>query len=304
MSERLPPVGEPTIATGALRYRCLVERDALRVTGPEAGKFLQGQLTQDVLTVDLGAHRWSWLLEPAGRVVALLRVFHPGENEWVLESDPGWGEAISVRLNRFKLRTKADIEAMPAKLLCCRGAGWNLDGPLVAEPPWPGVLGVDRLYLDDVPAVEASASGDDSLGALALLEAQRIAVGQPRMGAEITERTIPAETGIVEWTVSFTKGCYTGQELVARIDSRGNHVPRKMVRLRLDGEVAAGSEMFDADGASVVAAASGVSPGAAGRITSVGLSPSQGWVGLGYLERKAGSPVSLVADGVPVRVIG
>ena len=299
MTERLAPANEPT--PSAIRYHCLTERDALRVTGPEAGKFLQGQLTQDVLTMDLGAHRWSWLLEPAGRVVALLRVFHPGEQEWVLESDPGWGEAVAARLARFKLRTKADIEAVPAKLLCFRGTGWNLDGPLVAEPPWPGVLGVDRLYLDDVLPDAAdllSASGDDLAGAPALVEAQRIAAGQPRMGAEITERTIPAETGIVEWTVSFTKGCYTGQELVARIDSRGNHVPRKMVRLLLEAEVAPGSEMFDAD------AASGVSPGAAGRITSVGLSPSEGWVGLGYLERKAGSKVSLLADGVPVRVIG
>ena len=300
MTERLPSAGEPTVATGGLRYRHLVERDALRVTGPEAGKFLQGQLTQDVLTMDLGAHRWSWLLEPAGRVVALLRVFHPGEQEWVLESDPGWGEAVSARLARFKLRTKAEIEVMPAKLLCCRGPGWNLDGPLVAEPPWPGVLGVDRLYLDALPdaADLLSASGDDLAGAPALLEAQRIEAGQPRMGTEITERTIPAETGIVEWTVSFTKGCYTGQELVARIDSRGNHVPRKMVRLRLEAEVAPGSEMFDADGTP------GVSAAAAGRVTSVGLSPSEGWVGLGYLERKAGSKVSLLADGVPVRVIG
>ncbi len=298
MTERVPSANEPT--PSAIRYHCLVARDALRVTGPEAGKFLQSQLTQDISSMDLGAHRWSWLLEPAGRVVALLRVFHPGEQEWVLEGDPGCGEAVSARLARFKLRTKADIEAMPARLLCFRGQGWNLDGPLVADPPWPGVLGVDRLYLDEVPdaADLLSAPDDDLAGAPALLEAQRIAAGQPRMGTEITERTIPAETGIVEWTVSFTKGCYTGQELVARIDSRGNHVPRKMVRLRLEAEVAPGSEMFDADGTP------GVSAAAAGRVTSVGLSPSEGWVGLGYLERKAGSKVSLLADGVPVRVIG
>ena len=62
-------------------------------------------------------------------------------------------------------------------------------------------------------------------------EAVRIAAGIPRMGAELTDKTIPGETGLIELTVSFTKGCYTGQELVARIDSRGGNVPRHLRRL-------------------------------------------------------------------------
>ena len=66
------------------------------------------------------------------------------------------------------------------------------------------------------------------LVSLEAYQAVRIEAGVPAMGAELTDRTIPAETGIIDRTVSFTKGCYTGQELVARIDSRGGHVPRHL----------------------------------------------------------------------------
>jgi folate-binding protein YgfZ len=249
------------------------------------------------------------LLEPTGKVVALLRVFHPAEADWVLETDPGWGERASERLARFKLRTKADIVFATATLLCCRGEGWKLEGPLVADRPWPGVAGVDRLYLGPPRGQDATltrtggaamtlpAPSDEAPAAPEVLEAQRIASGQPRMGAELTERTIPAETGLIDLTVSFTKGCYTGQELVARIDSRGNHVARRMVKLRFDGEIAPGAGLFAPE-------AAGTQPsGTVGTVTSVGFSEHLGWVGLGFLERKAGSPEALSGGGVGVRVI-
>jgi folate-binding protein YgfZ len=113
---------------------------------------------------------------------------------------------------------------------------------------------------------------------LDVLDAVRIEAGVPTLGAELTERTIPAEIdGLVDKTVSFTKGCYTGQELVARIDSRGNRVPRHLRGVLLSEPVAAGSRL-ELDGKEV------------GWLTSVGMSPSLGVVGLAYVARTVKMP--------------
>jgi folate-binding protein YgfZ len=97
-------------------------------------------------------------------------------------------------------------------------------------------------------------------------DAERIAAGVPAMGAELTENTIPAEVGqwFVDASVSFTKGCYTGQELVARVDSRGSNVPRHLRVLTVadDVEVPVGAEVVADDG-SVVGAVTSSAPGLA-----------------------------------------
>jgi len=104
------------------------------------------------------------------------------------------------------------------------------------------------------------------------------------MGAELTADTIPGESGLVPITASFTKGCYTGQELVARIDSRGNNVPRHLRHLQGSG-LSAGDRLLD-DGAEV------------GWVTS-----AAGDIGLGYVARKIEVPAKLVSSrGAPVAV--
>ncbi|MGH9054699.1 MAG: YgfZ/GcvT domain-containing protein, partial [Acidimicrobiales bacterium] len=103
---------------------------------------------------------------------------------------------------------------------------------------------------------------------------ERVLTGLPMMGAELTEKTIPSETGLIGATVSFTKGCYTGQELVARIDSRGGHVARRLHGLALSGSAPAGIELVAGD-----------QP--AGVLTSVVAAEPGGWVGLGYVRRGA-----------------
>ena len=106
------------------------------------------------------------------------------------------------------------------------------------------------------------------------------------MGAELTDKTIPGETGLIEQTVSFTKGCYTGQELVARIDSRGGNVPRRLRGLVPAGPVEPGTTLVDGSGAD------------AGTVTSVAHSSGTGWVALGYVRRGVEVPATLrAADG-------
>lgn len=267
-------------------YAARLERDVVRSSGPEATDFLQGQLSQDIATLADGQTAWSWVLAPTGKVDALVRVVRLSNDDWLLDTDAGWGEGLAVRLNRFKLRTKVTIETVPWSVLALRGDAGDAepDGAAVVAGAWPGMIGADLI--GEAPTVPEGwrVVTDQEY------EADRIAAGMPRMGFELDEKTIPGETGLIDLTVSFTKGCYTGQELVARIDSRGGNVPRRMCRMRVSGEVTTPSELHN-DG------------GRAGVLTSVARS-GDAWVGLGYVKRGIDPPATLTTDdgGVPVEV--
>ena len=113
-------------------------------------------------------------------------------------------------------------------------------GRLTRAITWPGVEGVDLLGPDGAPGIDLPEAGPEAL------EALRVEAGVPAMGAEVHEGTIPAELGqwVIDASVSFTKGCYTGQELVARIDSRGGNVPRPVRGLLLDGAASVGAAVL------------------------------------------------------------
>ncbi|MHB8506726.1 MAG: CAF17-like 4Fe-4S cluster assembly/insertion protein YgfZ [Acidimicrobiales bacterium] len=257
-----------------LRHHRLT-RDAAVVEGPEAAAYLQGQLSQDVLALAVGASSWSWLLAPAGKVDALVRVARTGDERFVVDTDAGWGDAVVNRLTRFRQRTKAQITAASLDVVAVRGAG-AAEAGLVAL--WAaGEDAVDRPGGGDGPGRRL---GEDEW------EAERIAAGVPVMGAELTERTIPAETGLVPLTVNFTKGCYTGQELVARIDSRGGNVPRHLRLLRSGRPLEAGAELTA--GGKVVGAVTSASP--------------IGPVALGYVGRAVPPGASVLAGELTVEV--
>jgi folate-binding protein YgfZ len=261
-----------------------MDRDVIEVEGPEAPAYLQGQLSQDILALGPADSAWSWLLAPNGKVDALVRVVRTADDRWLLDTDGGWGEAVISRLNRFKVRTKVDIGPSVLAAVAFRSSG-PLDqvggfGGL-AVPAWPGVSGLDVYVPDPPPAGERTVEE----------EVERILAGQPRMGAELTEKTIPAETGIIDLTASFSKGCYTGQELVARVDSRGGNVPRHLRLIRSAGEMTAGSELWVGD-----------QP--AGVVTSAVDEPGGGTVGLGYVKRAFDGNLTATAGsgGPPVSI--
>jgi folate-binding protein YgfZ len=251
------------------------DREVIRVSGPDANPFLQGQLSQDLGRLQAGESAWSLLLQPQGKVDAFLRVTRVADDDFLLDVDSGWSGPTIERLGRFKLRTKADIEPLDWKCLAFRGDGIPaIEGDVVARCDWPGFEGVDLLGPDPV------VPGGADLADPSVLDRMRIAAGFPRMGRELDERTIPAEAGLVEATVSFTKGCYTGQELVARIDSRGGNVPRHLRRITIDGGPVPPA------GAVVVVAGKEV-----GALTSVAATDA-GAIALGY----AGRAVDVPAD--------
>jgi folate-binding protein YgfZ len=197
-------------------------RDFVRATGPDVNTFLQGQLSQDVVRLSTGGSTWALLLQPQGKVTAFLRVLRVGDEEFVLETDAGFGPAVIERLNRFKLRVNCDLEPLAWRCIAVRGprAHELVMSGVVAD--WPGLPGADLVGESPEPPAGVPMCSLDAY------EAVRIEAGIPIMGRELDEGTIPAEAGVVDMSVSFTKGCYTGQELVARIDSRGGNVPRHL----------------------------------------------------------------------------
>lgn len=212
-----------------------IRRDVVRVHGPEAVQFLQGQLSQDVMALPAGESVPSLLLQPTGKVDAWLRVTRLGDDDVLLDVDAGFGDAVHARLQRFRLRTKAELEPAAWSGLALRGPGAGEiavpAGTHALVATWPGVPAVDLLGPGELALAGVALADADAL------EALRIECGVPAMGAELTGATIPAEMGqwLIDASVSFSKGCYTGQELVARIDSRGGNVPRPLRGLRLEG---------------------------------------------------------------------
>ena len=211
-----------------------LERDVVRVAGPEALAYLQGQLSQDVEDLDVGSTALSFLLAPTGKVDAWLRVTRRSSDEVVLDVDGGYGEAVLARLRRFLLRTKADIDPLDWQVVALRGPGAESAAAdardaaeLVVPALWPRVEGADLLGPD---VVELGAVDGVAVAPQDAYESLRIRSGVPALGAELTDATIPAEAGqaVIDASVDFTKGCFTGQELVARIDSRGGNVPRRV----------------------------------------------------------------------------
>ena len=271
-------------------------RECVLVEGPDALAYLQGQLSQDIAAMAIDSSAWSLLLQPQGRVDAWLRVSRLADDRFVLDVDAGHRGAMLKRLQRFLLRTDATIEPLEWSSLAIRGpraadATIAVAEGVVAPASWGGVDGIDLLgpSPDDLlaaaqAAIPAMVEVDENTW-----NAVRILSGLPVMGADIDDDTIPEGAGIVGPSVSFTKGCYTGQELVARIDSRGSNVPK---RLRLvtgpRGALFGSAEPILVDGDEV------------GRLTSTGVDPATGApVALGWVARRVEVPTATatVASG-------
>lgn len=223
-------------------------RDVVRVSGPDAMSYLQGQLSQDLDALAIGTSTWTFVLQPQGKVDGWARITKSSGDVFCLDTDAGAGAALEARLRRFLLRTNADIQSFVEPCVLVRGHGAPRedhlpDGVLRLPVVGPGVEGYDLLGTGaEIPSGVPEASPDR-------YEGYRVAHGVPVVGRELDENTIPAEIGqwIVDHSVSFTKGCFVGQELVARIDSRGGNVPRHLRAIVLEGHVEAGAEI-EADG--------------------------------------------------------
>jgi tRNA-modifying protein YgfZ len=287
----------------------LLPRDAVAVRGADAEAYLQGQLSQDIAPLAVGDSTDSLLLGPDGKLVALLRLTRVDAQGYVLDVDAGYGDTVIARLKKFLLRSKVEIEPLDWRCLALRGAGVETaaaplltvmgEAGVMALPfEWNGWSGIDLLGPRDMVMVPDTGNGITACDADAV-EACRIVSGIPAMGSELTEKTIAAEAGLVERTVSFTKGCYTGQELIARLDARGSNVPRRLVGVVAGTEpLAFGMTLHRPDPPAPTdptdptgAPDDPVADKVVGSVTSAAWSPEMGaWVGLAYLHRTVDAP--------------
>jgi len=229
------------------------------VAGTDAVAFLEGQASQDVAAMAPQTTARSFLLEPRGKLVALLWVLR-GEERLGLVVDRGRGPGVIEHLERFRFRV--DVEMLLDDRAVIEVWGSDLEpiahrAGLEAGAGWIDQAGVSMALLTGSPLSRLVLAGadDESVGRLEVTpagrsaaDAVRIEAGEPVMGVDVDEGTIPQESGLVGEAVSFTKGCYVGQELVARIDSRG-HVNRRLAGIAMSHNVVppAGSEVVAGD---------------------------------------------------------
>lgn len=242
MSERPASYGDTTGEYLAARRAGLVEGASalVWVAGPDAVSFLQGILTQDLDGMAAGSLARSMLLEPRGKLVSVMWALRDVERVGLLV-DAAVADGTVEALRRWRFRVDADIvaderavvEVWGADAVALTGAGetgtWTeREGTVTAA----ALLGnLPRVFVAGADPEALVAAGARRIGRIAA-DTVRIEVGEPTMGTDLDDATIPQESGLVPEAVSFTKGCYLGQELVARIDSRG-HVNRRLAGVRL-----------------------------------------------------------------------
>jgi len=188
-------------------------RAYVRVAGPDAEDFLQRMLSNDVSAEVCDA----LLLTPKARVVAPLRVWRRGPDDFLLLTEPELGETVRAALLRSRFAAKCEIEPEEHTSVVVFGDAEGIPSTDYGEP---------AVEVLDEPVDPTLDDGE--------LEVLRIRAGTPRFGREIDDRVLPAEAGLVERAISFTKGCFPGQEPVARLHYRG-HANRGLRVLTWEG---------------------------------------------------------------------
>jgi folate-binding protein YgfZ len=243
-------------------------RGYVRVAGPDAAEFLERMLSNEVVSLaPVREARPALLLTPKSRIVAPLRVVREGSDTFLLITEDELAEAVASTLLRGRFAAKCEIEVKPYRGYLFLGAD-----------PGEGVPNHDY-------GVEAwERWGDEVREAAdpAELEALRIEAGTPTWGKELDETVLPAEAGLDGTHVSFTKGCYPGQEPIARLHYRGH--PNRRLRVLEVVNATPGDEIMY-EGKPV------------GRVTSA--VPGRA---LGYVRREVPDDAALSIDGQDARL--
>ena len=269
--------GRPSTTTlhAAVRPRSYVS-----VRGPDAASYLNRMVSNDVESLAAGASCEALLLTPKARIVAPLVVWRRGEDDFLLLTEPEAGERLAHELLRARFAAKCEVAVEEHRSVVVLGT----EEELVAtrhERVLP-----NRDY--DVPAVEVI-DDDPPQGAEAIaddeLERLRILARTPRLGRELDDRVMPAEAGLEERAISFTKGCYPGQEPVARLHFRG-HPNRGLRVVAVDGDELPPYDAELVHDGKVV-----------GRVTSAAPDRRLGVVALAYVRREVPAEATLELGG-------
>ena len=242
-------------------------RDFVRVAGPDAADFLERLLSNEVATLGAGASCEALLLTPKARVVAPLVVWRRGDDDFLLLTESGLGDVVRATLARARFAAKAEIEPEQHEswlVLGDRDGGIpNADYGLPASE-----------VLDERPAGDAIGTEE--------LERLRLEARTPAWEKEIDDRVLPAEAGLVERAISLTKGCFPGQEPIARLHYRG-HANRELRLLQVEGTPEPDTEVVHGEKA-------------VGRVTS-----SVPRLALAYVRVEVPADAELAVGGRPAR---
>jgi folate-binding protein YgfZ len=288
------------------------ERGKLLAGGPDAAEFLQGQVSNDVEALAPGEGCYAALLDRKAHVQADMRILRrpqPEDGFWI-DTEAGARDVVRRHIETYKIGREVDVADVSDEraILALFGPATSAVASTPVLDPYESeaavVAGVDCLVVGGEDGVDLIADSEvavrlrDGLIAAgaaevdpAAAEIVRIEDGRPRFGAEIGPQTMPAEAGIVDAAVSFTKGCYIGQEPVARLHHRGK--PNRGLRgLRLSAPAEPGAELRLGDRD-------------VGRIGSACVSPAHGPIALAVVRREAepGSELTVGEDGVTARVV-
>jgi folate-binding protein YgfZ len=287
-----------------LREECgLVRRQAsfLGIDGPDAGEYLHSQVTNDIEALAVSGGCYCCLLDRKGHIKADMRILRVAEDSYLIVCEPEAASALESHLATYSIGRKVEIDSRAEALISLIGpATFTVTGVAPGDEHdsvASRVDGADSLMVATAAGVDlivAEADGDRVASHLLengceevsekAAEILRIESGRPRFSSELSGGPMPAEAGLVERSVSFTKGCYIGQEPVARLHYKGR--PNRFLRgLRLRGPAEAGDVVRNDDRE-------------LGEIDSVSLSPVEGWIGLSILRREAesGQTVEVVTD--------
>ena len=281
------------------------ERAHLTLRGPDAHEYLQGQVTNDIQALAPGDGCYAALLNPKGRILADMRVLAISPEELWLDLEDIAHETALRELKMYKIGRRVEIADAGAErtVVSVIGPGaWEaLERAGIAQGPRPATehawvrtadqavvaatdTGFDLLVSPATvaPLIRSLTDTGTAPVSAAAADIVRIERGRPRYGTDMSDENLPGEAGIVERAVSFTKGCYVGQEPVARMFHKG-HPNRHLRGLLLSAPVEPGTP--------VVAAGKEV-----GRVTSAAVSPRHGAIALGILRREV-APGDEIAAG-------
>jgi folate-binding protein YgfZ len=288
------------------------ERAALIVRGPDATEYLQGQLTNDTEGLERGQGCYAALLDRKGHLQSDMRVLQLENGEIWLDLEPASAPAVLKHLTTYSIGRDVEVEDVSE-----RWAITSLIGPRATElggfeglgpehaqrfRDWDGteVLAVATdVGIDLITKAEAAASLDALLQAAGAVEVSepaaeiiRVESGRPRFGIDMGTESMPAEAGITERAVNFEKGCYIGQEPVARLHYRGK--PNRTLRgLRLSAPAERGDPLRLGDKE-------------VGQIGTACLSPAFGPIALAIVRREAdeGDALAVGDGGTTAEVVG
>ena len=267
-------------------------RSRLLLTGADVADFLQGQVSNDVDALEPGSGCYATLLTAKGKIRCDMRILR-GDDWFLLDSEPQALPVLEhmVRVYSIGRDVKAQRDERPLWSILGPGARDALDNPPAAQEHAnsEGELG---LYVATEQGVDVFGERPDLPEASAeTAEILRIEAGRPRLGFELGDDVIPQEAGINERAVSFTKGCYVGQETVARLFYKGK--PNRHLRgLRLSQPVERGALITGA-GREL------------GHVSSTCVSPTFGPIALALVRREAGpgDTVAVGDDGATAQVV-